>query len=233
MRRFNLETLVSEYYPAGEKYTVEMFLVISEMIGTVAFAISGAVLGLRKRMDLFGVIILGVTTAVGGGAIRDIVLGRIPPAVFRDPKYALCAIGVSVFLFLPCVNKVILRHKSIYRRVLLIADSIGLGIFVVNGVSISVGCAQNNLFLAAFVGTITGVGGGMMRDVLAGDTPFILVEQVYACAAIVGAAACYLLWPVLGARTSMLIGMAIVIVMRLLAAYYHWNLPRASFDMEE
>ena len=212
---------------------METFIAISELIGTVAFAISGAVLGLRKKMDLFGVIILGVVTTVGGGAIRDIVLGRIPPAVFRDPRYALCAVGVSVILFLPQVNKAILRHRKVYKNVLLLADSIGLGIFVVNGVSISVSCAQNNIFLAVFVGTITGVGGGMLRDVLAGDTPFILVEQIYACAAILGAAVCYLLWPVLGGWPSMLVGMILVIVLRLLATHYNWNLPKAKFEIED
>ena len=211
---------------------MDWLIFITEFVGTVAFAASGAMTGIRKQMDLFGVIILGVTTAVGGGVIRDIVLGSFPPAMFRDPKYALCAIAVSAILFLPRVHRTLARHRRGYHLALLISDSIGLGVFVVSGVRISLACAGKNLFLAVFVGTITGVGGGVIRDILAGDMPFILVRQVYACAAIAGAIACYLLWPLLGAWPAMLIGLALVIALRLAAAHYRWNLPRAEISSE-
>lgn len=211
---------------------MELFVLILELIGTAAFAVSGAALGIRKQMDLFGVILLGVTTAVGGGVIRDVVLGRFPPAMFLDPKYALCAIAVSAVLFLPRVHRTLARYRRGYQLALLISDSIGLGVFVVSGVRISLSCAGKNLFLAIFVGTITGVGGGVIRDVLAGDMPFILVRQIYACAAIAGSVVCYLLWPLLGAWPSMLIGLGVVVALRLAAAHYRWNLPRAHLSSE-
>ena len=181
---------------------MERFVWILELVGTVAFAISGAVVGLRKRMDVFGVIILGVTTAVGGGVLRDVILGDCPPAMFRHPIYALCAVAVSVLMFLPCVHRRFLPGRPVHVWLLRITDALGLGIFVVSGVRISLACAGENLFLAVFVGTVTGVGGGVLRDVLAGDTPSIFVRHIYACAAIAGALACYLLWPLAGAGAA-------------------------------
>ena len=208
----------------------DIIIMIMEMIGTVAFAISGALTGIQKKMDLFGVNVLGVCTAVGGGMIRDLILGVNPPNMFIDSKYAFTAIGTSTALFLILY----IRHKQLpeqypvkYDRMLLFGDTIGLGIFTVVGCYAAVRCGfGEHRFLTAFVGVLTGVGGGMMRDIMAGNTPYILVKHVYAVASLAGAVVFTLILPVIGRLPAMIIGAVLVMILRFLAAHYRWNLPR-------
>ena len=212
----------------------ESLLLFVEILGTVAFAASGAMTGLRKEMDIFGVVILGLTTAVGGGVIRDLVLGITPPNTFHDPTYAMVAIVVSVVVFLPGVQRFFGKNHRIYDMSMLIMDSLGLGVFTVVGVRTAYGVSGNyNLFLLTFVGVVTGVGGGILRDVMAGNTPHVFVKHFYACASLIGAALCALVWTKLGEGWSMMLGAAVVIVLRLCAARYHWSLPKAKLAMEE
>jgi uncharacterized membrane protein YeiH len=201
---------------------------VLELIGTVAFAISGAVIGIRKEMDVFGVAILGLTTALGGGVIRDLILNITPPAAFQDPVLALTAIIVSILVFIRPVRTEAARKKALYEKLLLIMDAIGLGLFTVLGVQVAIrSTVDTNLFLVTFVGVITGVGGGMLRDIFAGIRPYIFVKHFYACASIIGAWTCALLWPYAGSFASMIIGASLVVVLRLLAAHYRWSLPKA------
>lgn len=209
---------------------MELFLFIMEVMGTIAFAVSGALTGLRKNMDIFGVAVLGVTTAVGGGMIRDLILGDTPPVMFRSPVYAMLAVSTSIVVFLPPVRKMLLESHRTFEFLLLLMDSIGLGAFSVIGVerAISVS-ADTGLFLTVFVGVLTGVGGGLLRDMMAGNTPYIFVKHIYACASIVGALLCALLWKPVGSQGAMLIGSAAVLIIRLLAAHYRWSLPKAGY----
>lgn len=207
---------------------MQTLIFMLELIGTVAFAISGAMTALKKNMDIFGVAILGLTTAVGGGAIRDILLGITPPVMFREPVYALLAIFVSVVVFIPSVRRLLTRNHTLYERMMLVMDSIGLGVFTVVGINTAYGVSDDfNLFLLIFVGTVTGVGGGVLRDVLAGNTPYIFVKHIYACASIVGAILCAFLRAPLGEAASVIIGASAVIIIRLLAAHYKWSLPHS------
>ncbi|MBQ1965812.1 MAG: TRIC cation channel family protein [Clostridia bacterium] len=206
----------------------EQLIFFIEMIGTVAFAISGAMVGLKREMDIFGVTILGLVTSVGGGMIRDLVLGQTPPMMFRNPIYALAAVIVSVVVFLPFVRGFFRRFQYVYDHLLLIMDSLGLGIFTVVGVRTAYESGHGGFFLLLFVGVITGVGGGLLRDVMAGQTPYIFVKHIYACASLAGAAACIFLWNLLPGIWAMLVGAVIVILLRLLAAHFRWNLPKAS-----
>ena len=191
-----------------------------EIIGTVAFAISGAAVGIRTQMDVFGVVILGMTTAVGGGIIRDLILNITPPTAFRQPIYAAVAILVSALIFLPSVRS----RVNTNSRLQIVIDAIGLGTFTVAGVK--AGMVFDNMFLSVFVGTVTGVGGGVLRDIFAADKPTIFVKQFYACASIIGAICCVIVWDI-GQNIAMLTGAAIIIILRLLAAGYRWNLPHA------
>ena len=206
---------------------MQTFAFILEILGTVAFAISGAMVALKKNMDIFGVVILGIVTAVGGGATRDIVLGITPPTMFEKPVYAIVATVVSIIVFLPSIRRLLTRNQKVYDLTMRIMDSVGLGLFTVMGIDKAHSIGEYNLFLLVFVGVITGVGGGLMRDVMAGDTPYIFVKHIYACASIAGALACALLWNVLGAVPAMFIGATLVLVIRLLAAHYKWSLPHA------
>lgn len=201
-------------------------LLVLEIIGTIAFAISGAIVGIQKKMDLFGVSILGLTTAVGGGIMRDLILNITPPAAFRTPIFAVTAVIVSIIVFLRPVYSSLEQKGTVYDILLLIMDSIGLGLFTVIGVQVAqTSSADANLFLITFVGVLTGVGGGILRDVFAGNTPYVFVKHFYACASIIGAWACALLWPVLGDIFSMAIGAVLTTILRLFAAYYRWSLP--------
>ena len=201
-------------------------LLILEIIGTVAFAVSGAIVAIEKEMDIFGVVILGTTTAVGGGIIRDLILGVTPPAAFRDPVYALLAIEVSLIVFFPKINRLFRRKNNIP---LLIMDSLGLGVFTVVGVR--AGMTSDNLFLAVFVGVLTGVGGGVVRDLFAGNRPYIFIKHFYACASLIGATLTVALWTV-DKDIAMVAGATLIILLRFLAARFRWSLPRAHAEPE-
>ena len=210
---------------------MQHFIFILEIIGTIAFAASGAMTALKKDMDIFGVAILGLTTAVGGGAVRDIILGVTPPTMFEKPVYALVAAVVSIIVFIPNIRRILTKNHKLYDTVIRTMDALGLAIFTVMGISTAKAVADGyNLFLLVFVGVITGVGGGVMRDMMAGDTPYIFVKHIYACASILGALACALLWVPLGTVWSMFIGAALVFVIRLLAAHFKWSLPHGGKD---
>lgn len=207
---------------------MDTFILILELVGTMAFAASGAMTGLRKNMDIFGVCILGLTTAVGGGVIRDVILGNTPPATFQDPIYAAVAVVTALVLFLPSVRRLLMWDQALFDLTLFLMDTAGLAIFTVMGIRVAWSCtASPGLFLSVFVGVVTGVGGGVVRDMMAGDTPYIFVKHVYASASLAGALLCALLWRLTGELPAMLAGGALVILIRGLSAHFRWNLPRA------
>lgn len=206
----------------------EKLLFIFELIGTIAFAASGAMVGLSKKMDIFGVAVLGLVTAVGGGVIRDIVLGLTPPATFQNPVYALVAIFVSLILFVPAVRRFLFKNQGIYEKTMLFMDSVGLGIFTAVGIEVALLARYESIFLLVFVGMITGIGGGILRDVLAGDTPYIFVKHFYASASLMGALFFILLWKITDQGTAFLGCAILVTILRLLAAKFRWSLPKAS-----
>lgn len=209
---------------------MDSFIFILEIIGTVAFAVSGAMTAIKKDMDILGVTILGMTTAIGGGIIRDMILGITPPKMLTDPIYAAISIFTSIIIFMIMYyNKAdfIKIGTLLYEKILFFSDAIGLGVFTVVGVSAAFEkSGQCGIFLSVFVGVLTGVGGGILRDMMAGITPYVFVKHIYACASITGAAACTLLWHVIGKTPSMVSGMMLVFVIRVLAAHYRWNLPK-------
>ena len=198
-----------------------------EIIGTIAFAISGAVVGIQKKMDIFGVCILGLTASVGGGILRDLILNITPPAAFQNPAFAVTAILVSILFFIPAVRNAF-EHRKVYEALILIMDSIGLGLFTVVGVQVATASMpERHLCLITFVGVLTGVGGGILRDVFAGNTPYIFIKRFYACASIIGAWTCALLWPLTGSVPAMITGATLTVILRLLAARFRWSLPKA------
>ena len=213
---------------------MDTFVFILEIIGTVAFSVSGAMTAIRKRMDVLGVIILGLITAVGGGVIRDLVLGITPPATFRRPIYAAVAAFTAIVIFFPFVRRFLSHTHRFYDAILFFMDSLGLAIFTVMGIfSANEQAVKHSTFLLLFVGVITGVGGGVLRDILAGNTPYIFVKHIYACASLTGAAVCVVLWSHVGSVLAMVAGAATVFVIRILAAHFKWNLPRAiDFDTQ-
>lgn len=206
-----------------------ILIFILEIIGAVSFAVSGAMTALRHRMDVFGVAILGLVTAVGGGVIRDLILGVTPPATFRHPVYAIVALSVSVVIFMPSVRRLLMKKQKLYDAVLLLMDSVGLGIFTVVGIRAAWEATDSvNVFLFIFVGVTTGVGGGVLRDVLAGDTPYIFVKHFYATASVIGALICICVRILFGDTPAIIAGAAATVLLRILAAHFKWSLPHSS-----
>lgn len=210
--------------------TAAAILFIAELIGIAAFAISGVLVAIEHRLDAFGALVLGTVTSVGGGMTRDIIIGHTPPVMFTNPIYATLAVFVSLTVFTLAYflgDRVNLQSKR-WSQIINLFDAIGLGVFVTTGVdAILVGDLADNAFLAIFVGTITGVGGGVLRDIFVASIPAIFRKHVYAIAAILGASLYYFMviagLPVAAALPTAVIT---VVIIRLLAAYYHWNIPR-------
>lgn len=198
-----------------------------ELIGAVAFAVSGAALAVKKHMDLFGAAMMGMTTAVGGGILRDTMLGQTPPSALRDPMQALVAIAVSLLVFAVWKRFHPAGEHPAWEAVLLVADSIGLGIFSVHGAAVAIRAGYGgNAFLTLFMGMLTGVGGGVLRDVCCMEQPYIFTKHIYACASLAGAAVCMLLWDE-GQSFAMLVGCLITLALRICAAHFRWSLPKA------
>lgn len=207
-------------------------LAIFDFIGTVAFAVSGAITGIQKRMDIFGVNILAILTACGGGLTRDIIMGNFPPQMFINPFYVLVAAIVANIVF-----GIMFFHKGIpqkfsglYDRGLFIFDTVGLAAFMVDGVMIGANFGyEDDLFLLVFLGFITGVGGGVLRDVLSNQMPAIFVKHVYALPVIIGGILMVIMHELLGAwNLAMVISFLLVIVLRVMARHFLWNLPKVN-----
>ncbi len=210
--------------------TVDNIIFALEIIGIIAFAITGVITAIEKKFDIFGALVLGVVTSVGGGILRDMILGYLPPAAFRNSVYAVTAFITSfaVFILAYFLGARIKKHFNVYSQIINIFDSLGLAVFVVGGVNAAIACNfGDNMFLSVFVGTLTGVGGGVMRDIMAGRVPKILRKRVYALAAIVGAIIYYLLitYNICSSTWAIVFGAGSVLIIRILATVFHWNLP--------
>lgn len=196
-----------------------MVLYILDLLGVAVFAISGALTAGRKSLDLLGVLVIAIVTAVGGGTLRDLLLDRHPIFWIVDPTY-LIVITISALLTLAYA-----RSRPAPGNSLLIADAMGLAIFTIIGAQ-AAEAANHSPLIIIMMGTMTGVAGGMLRDVLSAEVPLILRRDVYATAAIAGASL-YLLAQVVGFSrpAAVVVGMAAVAVLRLLAIFRGLRLP--------
>lgn len=203
-----------------------------EIIGAAAFAISGAMVAISKDFDMFGIIFTGITTATGGGVIRDIILNRGTPVMFSDPVYCIVAAACSAMLFFPFVRK-LLKNKYAHDAVFIVADSLGLAIFTAATVLYCINIGETNKFLIVFVSVITGVGGGVLRDLFARDTPIIFRKYVYASASIVGALVSVFLADVINKELAVAIGFLVIVAIRIVSAKFKINLPKIVEPPEE
>lgn len=193
-----------------------------DLLGTAAFAASGALMGVRKRMDLLGVIVLGLVTATGGGVVRDILLNDAPPFCFKNEVYLYLSVIVAVSVFLAPARFERLRGSMLFL------DALGLGTFLVIGTSKALD------FKLGFIGSIlmgvmTATFGGMIRDVLSNEIPLILQREIYASACVAGGAALYLMHQAgLPEPLSLTTAALLVISIRFLAILRGWQLPRRT-----
>lgn len=201
-----------------------------ELIGVAAFAVSGAMVAIEKKADIFGVIFLAVTTALGGGVIRDVLLGQLPPKMFTSYVYLLVAALSAVIVF---VDAYIRREK--YRQnmgrldsINNIFDSIGLAVFTVSGMNMAMSVSEN-VVLILFLGMTTGVGGGMLRDMLTNAMPTVLRKRIYAVASLLGGGLYYTMYALnVNEALSAICGMLLIVVLRIMATVLKWNLPTAK-----
>lgn len=211
---------------------MDTMLLVLELIGTCAFAISGAVLGITKRFDIFGVIFSGIITALGGGTIRDLLLGNLPPAMFRNYIYLIFAVATCLLTFIVAS---ILKNKFSENIVIIdkvnnIFDAIGLGVFTIVGMNVAINSGfSDNFFFVVFLGMTTGCGGGILRDAIVGEVPFVLRKRVYAVASIAGGIAYYVMYIMLqqGVVISSVVGITLIFALRILASVFKWDLPKA------
>ena len=193
-----------------------------DLLGTVAFAASGSLAGVRRGMDLFGVIVLGIVTATGGGVIRDVLLNDTPPFCFKNEIYLYRAVAASVAVFLAP------RSFGRMNRAMLLLDALGLGTFLVIGTSKALQF-QLGLMGSIIMGVMTATCGGLVRDILSNEIPLILQREIYASACVVGGALFYFLHQTdLPHSVNLTVSAAAVIAIRCAAIVKGWQLPRGQ-----
>jgi uncharacterized membrane protein YeiH len=196
-------------------------LLVADLIGVAVFAASGASAAVAKRLDIFGVAFVGFVAALGGGILRDLVIGAVPPLAFADWRYAVAAVLASLAAFW------LHPQLSRLRRTVLLFDAAGLGLFTVTG-TVKALAAGVPPVGACLIGMLTAIGGGLARDLLTGEIPVVLQRDIYAIAALGGAVVVAVLaW--LGMATPLPLGVTSVMItgVRLLALYRRWSAPVA------
>ena len=209
-----------------------MLDLVLDIIGVSAFAVSGAMVAIRRRADLFGVLFLALVTALGGGVIRDLLLGQTPPRMFTSYVYMAVAVGCALLVFLAARFN-LERYRAGEARLEAVDnffDAIGLAAFTVSGSTVAIDAfGMENPILIVAMGMTTGFGGGMLRDTMTNSMPMVLCKRVYAVASLAGALAYYALLRLgVGALICDLVGMATVFTLRMLATRYKWNLPKVD-----
>lgn len=195
------------------------FIYAIDLIGTFVFAISGTLTAAEKKFDLFGAAIIALVTAVGGGTIRDLLIGSQPVGWMQNPHYlALIGLAVPVSFFL---KKYILK----LRRTMFLFDTIGIGLFTILGLQKTLAFGLSPV-IAVMMGTVSAVFGGVLRDILCNEIPLIFRQEIYATACLAGAILFLILKKAgLDSDLNMLLTILLIIVIRTLAVKRHWRMP--------
>ena len=201
---------------------MDPLLAVTNVVGIIAFSVAGSLKAIEKRMDLLGVLTLGFSTSLAGGIIADVLLGKVPPSNLTEVQYPAIAIVSSALTF------AFFRRVSKLRRPLLYADALGLGAFTASGASLAYSVDPNPV-LVTLVGTITAVGGGVLRDVLANEVPLVLTRDFYATAAVIGSLTYYALAH-LGLFRGYLTAVVLLLTfaLRVAAIRRNWRLPTVA-----
>jgi uncharacterized membrane protein YeiH len=194
---------------------------VIEISGTVAFTISGAFSAMQKRLDVFGVLILGFVTAIGGGTIRDVLIGDTPVAWMRNYETPLIILGTAIATIL------FKKYIKTFKITLFLFDALGLGLFTIIGTQKGIAAGLNPGVCVA-LGTITGCFGGVLRDILLNNIPLIFQKEIYATACIVGGTLYILMVGVghLDTNGIELLAVAVVCAIRIIAVKYKLSLPK-------
>lgn len=209
----------------------ERIIFIIEILAVITYGITGVMEAKKHHLDMFGVLVIGCITAVGGGLLRDIMIGIIPPLMFTTPIYVIVAFITSliafVLLYSHKTNNIHI-NKKVYDAVFNSLDSFGLAIISTAGVMRAFEKYPNrSIFVCIFAGLITGIGGGLIRDIMLNEIPKILRKRVYAVASIFCSLLFYVLFVMLNCDivSSTIICILFTLIIRFLAIKYEWNLP--------
>ena len=201
-------------------------LLVIDLIGVFVFALAGATAAVRQRLDLFGVLVLSFATATAGGIARDLLIGAVPPAAFQDWRYFAAATlaGLVTFIWHDAIERL--------RNPVRVFDALGLGLFAVAGTQKALAFGLHPV-MAALLGMLTGIGGGVTRDLLLSRVPVVFQSDIYALAALAGAVLVvlghWLHWP---AMPTAIAGTLLCFGLRIFAMWFNWHMPSARAESE-
>lgn len=197
-------------------------LLVLDLVGIAVFALSGGLVGVEKKLDLFGVLAVAATSALGGGIIRDVLLGITPPATFTDARYLFVPLVCGVFVFFV--------HPAVARlhRPLIVLDAAGLGLFAVAGAKKALD-AGLNAPASVGIGMLTAIGGGVLRDLLVSEIPIVLHREIYATAAVAGAIVVVVGDSLdLNSTAIVVVGAIVTFAIRVISKWRGWSAPRPA-----
>ena len=200
---------------------IDFFIYILDLFGTMAFAVTGAFKAIEHKADIVGIIILATITGLAGGTIRDIVFGKTLPNSLIDPAYVIITVISAIVLFL--LYSKMKKHWNLFLKF----DAVGLGVFTVIGATFAYNLFGMNFLIIVLSGMLTGIGGGILRDMFVNQTPIVFVKELYASASFIGAIVFYFTLLITNeVYAATILGIVLTTGLRLVAMKYNWNLPR-------
>ena len=208
---------------ADSALSIEFFIYVLDLFGTMAFAVTGAFKAIEHKADIVGIIILATITGVAGGTIRDVILGKALPNSLIDPFYVIITVTSAIIIFL--LHSKMKKHWNVFLKF----DAIGLGVFTVIGATFAYNMFGMNFLVIVLSGMLTAIGGGILRDVFVSQTPIVFVKELYASASFLGAAAFYLVILLTNdVYAGTISGLLLATGLRIVAMKYNWNLPKVK-----
>jgi len=208
---------------ADSALSIEFFIYVLDLFGTMAFAVTGAFKAIEHKADIVGIIILATITGVAGGTIRDVILGKDLPNSLIDPSYVIITVVSAIVIFL--LHSKMKKHWNIFLKF----DAIGLGVFTVIGATFAYNMFGMNFLVIVLSGMLTAIGGGILRDVFVSQTPIVFVKELYASASFLGAAVFYLVILLTNdVYAGTISGLLLATGLRMVAMKYNWNLPKVK-----
>ena len=208
---------------ADSALSIEFFIYVLDLFGTMAFAVTGAFKAIEHKADIVGIIILATITGVAGGTIRDVILGKELPNSLIDPSYVIITVVSAIVIFL--LHSKMKKHWNVFLKF----DAIGLGVFTVIGATFAYNMFGMNFLVIILSGMLTAIGGGILRDVFVSQTPIVFVKELYASASFLGASVFYLVILLTNdVYAGTISGLLLATGLRMVAMKYNWNLPKVK-----
>ena len=208
---------------ADSTLSIEFFIYVLDLFGTMAFAVTGAFKAIEHKADIVGIIILATITGVAGGTIRDVILGKDLPNSLIDPSYVIITVASAIIIFF--LHSKMKKHWNVFLKF----DAIGLGVFTVIGATFAYNMFGLNFLVIVLSGMLTAIGGGILRDVFVTQTPIVFVKELYASASFLGAAVFYIVILLTSdVYAGTISGLLLATGLRMVAMKYNWNLPKVK-----